>query len=64
MGIIKHIVDGEQDMSFYGNEREDYELIHDYIVINQNQSIHNNISNLRIVDGKLKMVGDFMDILE
>lgn len=33
LGIMKDYCTGKQDMSFYGEEQQDYELIFDFIVL-------------------------------
>ena len=48
-GEIKNISYGISDMSFYGNNQEDYELIVDFIVIDMDQFVFDRIGDF-IVD--------------
>ena len=48
-GEIKNISYGISDMSFYGNNQEDYELIIDFIVIDMDQFVFDRIGDF-IVD--------------
>ena len=49
-GNIISVLDGEHDMSMYGDMEEDYSLIYDFIVIPNTVSLHRNF-NLYIVKG-------------
>ena len=48
-GEIKNISYGISDMSFYGNNQEDYELIVDFIVIDRDSFVFDRIGDF-IVD--------------
>ena len=48
-GEIKNISYGISDMSFYGNNQEDYELIVDFIVIDRDAFVFDRIGDF-IVD--------------
>lgn len=56
LGKIKEVCDGSQSMSWFGDEAEDYGKIYDYIIVKHDQFVHNNFSNLEVVDGELKLV--------
>lgn len=56
LGKIKEVCDGSQSMSWFGDEAEDYAKIYDYIIVKYDQFVHNNFSNLEVVDGELKLV--------
>ena len=54
-GSIKALVGGEQDMSMYGNEQEDYEQIYDFIVVDLDEYVFSNHRSFMVVDGQLKI---------
>ena len=43
-GDIISVLDGEHDMSMYGDMEEDYSLIYDFIVIPNTVSLHRNFN--------------------
>ena len=54
-GTIKEICGGKQTMDWFGDEKQDYKLIIDYIVVEFDQYIIANLESFNVVDGKLKM---------
>ena len=54
-GTIKELCSGEQDMSWFGDERQDYGLIYDFIVVDNDRFIFENIQMFCVVDGQLKV---------
>lgn len=54
-GIIKELCSGEQDMNWFGDEAQDYELIYDFVVVDFDQYILENYMSMVVVDGKPKM---------
>jgi len=54
-GSIKALVGGEQDMSFYGDEQQDYELIYDFLVVPHDPYVFANYHRFHITDGELKI---------
>lgn len=54
-GTIKELCGGEQDMNWFGEEAQDYELIFDYIVVDYDHFILENYMNMVVVDGAVKM---------
>jgi len=54
-GTIKEICGGKQTMDWFGDEKQDYELIIDYIVVEFDQYIIANLEKFSVVDGNLKM---------
>lgn len=54
-GSIKELCSGHQDMSWFGDEKEDYEKIFDYIVVDHDDYILQNFVNFNVVDGELKI---------
>jgi len=55
-GTIKEICGGEQSMDWFGDEKQDYELILDHIIVDFDQFILANFHRFHVVDGELKMV--------
>ncbi len=54
-GSIKELCSGEQSMDWFGEEREDYELIFDYIIIDYDEYIMQNLHQFEVVDGAIKL---------
>lgn len=54
-GTIKEICGGEQDMDWFGEEKQDYELILDYIIVDFDQFILANFHRFYVIDKELKM---------
>lgn len=55
-GTIKELCGGEQDMDWFGDEKQDYEQIYDYIIVEFDQFILANFHRFHIVDGALKII--------
>ena len=55
-GSIKALVGGEQNMSMYGDEQEDYELIYDFTVVPYDSYVFQNFVSFSVIDGQLKMM--------
>lgn len=47
-GEIKEFMSGECDMSVFGEEQEDYELIWDYIHVEMDEMVRNNRSQFSV----------------
>ena len=54
-GSIKALISGEQDMNLYGEEKEDYEQIYDFIVVDLDEYVFSNHRSFAVVDGQLKL---------
>lgn len=54
LGSIQAIVGGTQDMSYFGEEEEDFKVIYDYIVVDNEEYIIKNLSNFIVVNRQLK----------
>ena len=54
-GVVKELCSGEQDMDWFGDEKQDYELIFDYIIVDFDAFILENYMYMKVVDGKIKM---------
>lgn len=54
-GTIKELCSGEQDMSWFGDEAQDYELIYDFITVDFDGFILQNYMNMFIENEELKM---------
>lgn len=54
-GAIKELCGGEQDMNWFGEEQQDYELIFDFLIIDYDPYILENYMNMKVVDGELKL---------
>lgn len=47
-GEIQTFCTGVQDMSLFGDNKEDYEMIWDFVVIDYNDAIFNNYSLFKV----------------
>lgn len=47
-GLIKSIMNGIQDMNFFGQDKEDFTLIWDFIVLNRDDYVLNNYKQFKI----------------
>lgn len=54
-GEIKAACGGIQDMNFFGKNRIDYEIIYDFIVVEKDDYVLNNINKFKVVDGQIKL---------
>lgn len=54
-GSIKELCGGEQDMDWFGEEKEDYEQIFDFIIVDHDEYILQNFINFHVVEGELKL---------
>lgn len=54
-GEIKASCGGIQDMNFFGSNKIDFEIIYDFIVIDKDDYVLNNIDQFKIVDAKVKL---------
>lgn len=52
-GEIERYATGIQDMKFFGNYEEDYKLIINFIVLEKDQYVLENIEKFKIADNKL-----------
>lgn len=54
-GSIKELCSGEQNMEWFGEEKEDYEQIFDFITVDHDEYILQNFINFHVVNGELKL---------
>jgi hypothetical protein len=55
-GTIKGLVGGAQDMTIYGTEQIDYELIYSFIVVPFDNYVFQNFNSFNVVLGELKII--------
>lgn len=55
-GSIKELCGGKQDMNWFGDEKQDYEQIFDYVYVDFDTYIIENYINMMIVDGQVKLI--------
>lgn len=55
LGSIQAVVSGSQDMSYFGEEEEDFKQIYDYIVVDNDEYIIKNSYNFIVVNEELKI---------
>lgn len=58
--IIKELCTGEQDMNWFGEEKQDYEQIFDYIIVDYDGYIMQNPHHFIVKNGKLNIKEDFI----
>lgn len=54
-GDIKELCSGQQNMDWFGAEKEDYMKIFDFIVIDYDAYILNNSHQFHVSDGNVKL---------
>ncbi|MEH7490826.1 hypothetical protein [Neobacillus niacini] len=54
-GTIKSYCTGVQSMDFFGDEQEDYSLIFDFILVDYDPFVIQNIDNFQVIDRNLKI---------
>ncbi|SHH50200.1 hypothetical protein [Clostridium intestinale] len=54
-GEITAFSTGIQDMSFFGDNKEDYEIIWDFIVLEKDTYVLENRDKFKVVDGAVKL---------
>lgn len=54
-GAIKEMCSGVQDMTRFGDEQQDYELIFDCLTIDYDSYVANNPNQFEIINGELKL---------
>ena len=54
-GSIKELCGGRQDMDWFGDEAQDYELIYDFVVVDYDSYILENYMNMEVVNKQVKI---------
>lgn len=54
-GEIKAYTTGISDMGYYGDDEKDFSIIYDFIVVDRDDYVLNNIEQFKIVDKKIKL---------
>ncbi len=54
-GEITAFSTGIQDMSFFGDNKEDYEIIWDFIVLEKDNYVLENRDKFKVIDGAVKL---------
>ncbi|SHH55969.1 hypothetical protein [Clostridium intestinale] len=54
-GEITTLSTGIQDMNFFGDNKEDYEIIWDFIVLEKDNYVLGNKDKFKIIDGNVKL---------
>ena len=49
---IKCVATGIQDMDYFGEDKIDFKIIYDYLVIDKDEYIFNNIHLFKVEDGR------------
>ena len=55
LGSIQAIAGGIQDMSYFGDQEEDFKIIYDYIVVDNDEYVINNSSYFIVINNVLKL---------
>lgn len=61
-GEIKASCGGIQNMNFFNENKIDYEIIYDFIVVDRDEYVLNNIDKFKVVDGQVKLKEKPMDL--
>lgn len=54
-GEIKGYVTGISNMDYYGDDKEDYSVIFDFIIVGLDDYVLNNTNQFAIRDGEIKL---------
>lgn len=54
-GEIKAICYGIQDMNYFGDNRVDFEIIYDFIIVEKDEYVFNNMMSFKVEEGKIKL---------
>lgn len=54
-GEIKASCGGIQDMNFFSENKIDYEIIYDFIVVDKDEYMMNNLNLFKVIDKKIKL---------
>ncbi|MCR2045481.1 hypothetical protein [Anaerosalibacter massiliensis] len=54
-GEIKNYQTGISDMGFYGDDEEDFSKIWDYIVVDRDDYVLDNVEQFKVVNEKIKL---------
>lgn len=54
-GSIKEMCGGIQSMDWFGDEKQDYEQIFDFLIADYDEYILQNSHQFEVVDGKVKL---------
>ena len=54
-GEITAFSTGIQDMSFFGDNKEDYEIIWDFVVLEKDTYVLENRDKFKVIDGAVKL---------
>lgn len=54
-GEIKSALAGIQDMNFFGNNKVDFEIIYDFLVVDKDNYVIENLQLFNVVSGELKL---------
>lgn len=55
-GSIKELCGGKQDMNWFGEEKQDFELIFDYIHVPFDPYIFANFTKMEVVEGEVRLM--------
>lgn len=54
-GTITDLCTGQNDMNWYGEEKDDYALIFDFVVIEYDAYVFTNHHQFKVIDGAIKL---------
>lgn len=54
-GEIKAYTTGVTDMGYFGEDKEDMSVIYDFIVVDRDDYVVDNIEQFKIIDEKIKL---------
>lgn len=55
-GEIKAYTSGETDMNFFGEDKKDFELILDHVVVELDDYVMSNTERFEVVEGAVKYI--------
>lgn len=57
-GEIKGCTTGVSDMGFYGDDEEDFSVIYDFIVVDRDDYVINNLNQFEVIEEEIKLKQD------
>lgn len=54
-GEIKAYTTGITDMGYFGEDEKDFTIIYDFIVVERDDYVLDNVGQFKIIDGKIKL---------
>ncbi len=54
-GEIKAYTTGVTDMGYYGDDKEDFSIIYDFLIVDRDDYVLDNIEQFKIIESEVKL---------